>query len=215
MRMRRWAVGVLLLLGTGVALYMQVRAWRERQVETRLTFLSGDEIRLDGHRRILVGDSLCLLWPGTAHDVLAFGGQSSRTILGFAEGLLADSPHGEVVLWLGTAHYWAGHSPEMFRTDIPRFVELIGVRPYVIIGPLLPREAGPELSAGYADGNAFLAATYPEAYIDPAAVLHLPDNADRYYADALHVNAAAYAVLQPVVDAALARQRRGGGPPAT
>lgn len=201
----RRRVWLLVLVLGAVAVVVQGRQYRERHPPTKLTFLPNDKIRLEGHARILVGDSLCILWPGEAHDVVAFSGTPVGAVVHYAGGYLAAGAHEEVVLWAGTAHYSTGSPPAAFREDFPQLVEAVGDRPHVILGPLPPHGLAEDKQAAYAEINAFLAATYPDVYLDPAAILGLPERAAEFHADSIHLNAAGYAVLIPVVDAQLAR----------
>lgn len=207
-RRRRAAVALVLLVGAGLAAAMQFGAWRDRQVDEVITFVPNDRVHLEGHPRVLVGDSMCVRWPGDDHDALAFSMMPSNMIRQFGEKYLRAGKHREVVFWIGTAHLHHGFPPEVMRADMPAFVAAAGDRPYVILGPLCPREATPAMRATFAAMNVYLAATYPDAYLDPATILGIPGPGDAYYTDGIHISPEGYAVLQPAVDAALARQAR-------
>lgn len=157
------------------------------------------KVRLAGHDRLLVGDAMCVLWPGDDYDAIALWGQSSHVIYERAAEPLRMQPYEEVVIWLGTTHLLHGRPAEELEHDIEALLQLVGDRPHVLLGPLAPRHASEALRAPYDALNAHLAAASPH-FLDPAAVLGIPGDGDRYYAGSVHLGSEGYAVLQAAVD---------------
>lgn len=166
-----------------------------RQAEARW------QVRLTGHPRLVIGDDMCVLWPGD-HDAVALWGQPTDVIYSEAEPALRTGANNEVVIWLGTAHLNQQRPVPELRAKLDALVDEVGERPYVVVGPLAPQGAAGELLRQYDDFNRYLARRYPY-YVNPAEILGIPGDGDRFYSDGRHLRPAAYRALDAAVETLL------------
>lgn len=161
-------------------------------------------VRLTGARRLLIGDSMCGIWPRPDYDAVGLWAQPSTVIRPLAARVLREYHHDEIIFWIGTAHLLAEEDRGVLQRDLAALVKLVGDRPYAIVGALVPRGTKPRVVEEYRAFNAHLAATYPYT-IDPHRVLGIPGHGERYLIDTVHLSPPGYVLIEQALEPVLAR----------
>ena len=157
-------------------------------------------VELSGHDTLLVGDSAVYLWPWPA-DRLGLWGQPTELIRAAFLRTVTGRRYAQILLWPGTAHFWAGEPVEQYVADVAVMVAHAQTQSdrVVLITPL----PTPEHPTTPADGAARVRAQWPDLHIIDLfawyAEAHATGNWATWSDDGYHLTAAGYTQLQSVL----------------